>query len=353
MKAGILTHFRADNFGAVLQAYALQTKLSELGLESEFIDLGFPEKEKPDLRGLPPAAAVLLKKAALEEEKRSLLFKRFRDENLKISRLYGPGDMELCEKEHCLFISGSDQVWNMYVLGADPNFFLPFAPPEKRFSYAASFGGEDLPPEMKDRCAELLSEFAALSVREEAGRKTVKELTGRDPEVSLDPTLLLSPKDWEKLTENKQEGPYHLLYLMQEDTELINRAKEAAEKDGVPLKAVTSVFMPRFGFSAFSGVGVNDWVGLFHGASAVFTNSFHGTAFALMYGKPLLACGTKGGLSKRGGRLEELLKSVGLPEAYGEKLSSLPEGAFEERIKERREASVNYLKEIISHAAAL
>ena len=65
---------------------------------------------------------------------------------------------------------------------------------------------------------------------------------------------------------------------------------------------------------------------------------------------PALAQGGEGGLASR---LEELLKSVGLPEAYGEKLSSLPEGAFEERIKERREASVNYLKEMISHAAAL
>lgn len=352
MKAGILTFHDADNYGAVLQAWALQQTLKKLGVQSEFISV-----EAPAPKASPPAAsrgAALFEEHMREErEKRASLFKQFRRSHLICSPVYAKDELKKTDKEYDLFIAGSDQIWNYRIPGADERFFLPFAAPEKRFSYAASFGMEELPERVKPWCADRLRRFAGISVREESGRRIVYELTGRDAAVSLDPTLLLSQADWETMICPTEKDRYLLLFMLKFDGALAAGAREAAEKSGFELKTVTAAYMPQCGFACWNEVGVEDWIGLIAGASGVYTNSFHCTALSLLFGKSVSVAGLQGELSGRNGRIEELLKLAGCESTLNGSLCFPGEGVFEDRIRRIKENSLQYLKDIINNAGSL
>ena len=115
-----------------------------------------------------------------------------------------------------IFITGSDQVWNPQSLRSSPEpYFLTFAPNEtKKVSYAASFGISSIPESIKHQYNSWLTNIDCLSVREHSGHEIIKDISGRDSKVVLDPTLLLSPESWEKvLVEPKLKKPYILLYV--------------------------------------------------------------------------------------------------------------------------------------------
>lgn len=352
MKAGILTFHEADNYGAVLQAWALQRTLKKLGAESEFITVKTATASEAQLSVSGPAA-MFAKRLKAESAKRAKLFSRFRENHMICSPSYTKEELQSIDKDYDLFIAGSDQIWNFRIPGADERYFLPFAASKKRFSYAASFGAEELPEVAKPWCARQLNSFAAISVREESGRSIVRELTGRDADVSLDPTLLLSPSDWEELIQPADRGSYIFLFMLKYDEGLALRAAQTAEESGLELKTATAAFMPQCGLSAWNTVGVEDWVRLIAGASGVFTNSFHGTALSLLFERPLSVTRLKGELSKRNGRIEELLKHAGLESAFSGELCFLDPGVFGERIGKARDKSIQYLKEILNYAGTV
>lgn len=97
------------------------------------------------------------------------------------------------------FITGSDQVWNPHYNFIGTSDLLAFAKPEQRISYSASFGVDEIPDEKKKEYTENLSQFMALSVREKRGAEIIKELTGKDAQVVLDPTMLLTSDQWSKV----------------------------------------------------------------------------------------------------------------------------------------------------------
>lgn len=351
MKAGILTFHEADNYGAVLQAFALQQTLNKLDVQSEFVCIQAQDAANPDANS--NATTPFMKLIRAEGAKRAALFQQFRNRYMVCSPRYEKEKLAEINAEYDLFIAGSDQIWNFRIPGADERYFLPFADQHKRFSYAASFGSEEIPEKAKPWCAKQLGQFKHISVREESGRQIVKELIQKDAMVTLDPTLLLTREDWERLIDSAGKEPYVLLFMLKYDEELASRAKKTAEEAGVALKVVTAAFMPQFGFSSWSGVGVNDWIGLIAGAESVFTNSFHGTVFSLLFGRPLSVARLSGELSKRNGRIEELLKRFSLERALEGRLASVENDIFEERIRKPREESINYLKEVINDAKAV
>ena len=347
MKAGILTFHQADSYGALLQALALQRTVGKLGADSEFITV--TEDRRSD--GPEPVAAgpgaIFAKRIMEEGAARARLFEGFRKEHLKCAPPCSKSGLRLEADKYDLFIAGSDQIWNFRIPGADERYFLTFAPPEKRFSYAASFGSEDIPEKAKSWCAEQLSAFSGLSVREESGRKIIKDLTGREAEVSLDPTLLLDETKWAELATCPEEKPYFLLFMLKFDPVLLARAKKASAESGCRLRTVSAAFMPQLGFGSWSGVSVEDWIGLIAGSSGVFTNSFHGTVFSLLFGRPVSVALLGGELSGRNGRITELLSLAGAEDALNGSLVTIPEGGFSKRISAEKERSLAYLKEIL------
>lgn len=348
MKIGILTFHEADSYGAVLQAYALQQTLKKLGAESQFVQIATPAVPQPAAAPTSPAAALFARRIQAEGKKREALFAQFRQNHMAISRAYAPTDD--IDSDFDCFIAGSDQIWNFRIPGADARYFLPFAKTEKRYSYAASFGADDLPEKAKDWVAKQLALFKGISVREEKGCHIVSQLTGKTAQVCVDPTMLLAPADWEALAGEAAPEPYVLLFMLKYDPELMAAAKAEAEKRGVPLKVVTAGFMPQAGMEAWNTTGVTQWLSAIRGAQCVFTNSFHGTVFTLIFGRGLHVQRLTGELSSRNGRIDELLAFLGLTDA----LDGVAEPDREQvwaLLEERCNASMEYLRRIVNDTA--
>ena len=346
MKFGILTFHEADSYGAVLQAYALQQTLCRLGCDSEFVQFETPA----NTASAPPAggaASVFVRRLQIEGQKRKALFDDFRQKYMQISRPYLP--TENIDEQYDCFLAGSDQIWNFRIPGADARYFLPFARPEKRYSYAASFGADALPEKAIPWVSRQLSAFHGISVREESGCGIVRQLTGREAEVCLDPTLLLERSAWEALMPQQSTEPYFLLFLLKYDEDLAAKAREAAEKEGVSLRIVAASFMPQMGISAWNTTGVTDWLCAIRDAQCVFTNTFHGMAFSLIFGKRLRVQLLGGELSSRNGRLEELLAFLDLSEAT-QRIVEPDYHKVWKTLEPRRSASLAYLRGIMDAA---
>lgn len=348
MKAGILTFHEANNYGAVLQAYALQQTLKKLDVESELISI-LPKRHEPET-SQPMKSSPLLKRIQEAGKKRAQKFDDFRKEYLVCSVPYSNDNLRELNNSYDFFIAGSDQIWNVQIPDADPVYFLPFADPKKCYSYAASFGSAEIIPSAKDWCGKQLSRFSLLSVREEAGRTLIRNLINREATVCLDPTLLLDSFEWSHLTAPVSDSPYYLLYMLKYDDLLVQKAREEAEKTKIDLKVITSSFIPQFGISTWSEIEVIDWLSLFAGAKGIFTNSFHGTAFSIIFEKPLCVELLGDELESRNSRIEDLLKKAGLTAIEKESQTFLYVESAKKNLSQLKTESMQYLHNIITHA---
>ncbi len=311
MDVGIVTFHAAANYGAALQAYALQKKLEELGVRAEFVAFAANEAIKkpvtPELQARLQKYPRLVREReelAAYREKREALFADFRARRLKISRAYA--ENEPIDHFYDRFIVGSDQVWNPETIKGNADFFLNFAAPSQRFAYAASFGLESLPEALHDWYARQLSAFAEISVRERSGQELVKRLGKRECPVCLDPTLLLAPTDWEILaadaaSDDLPRSGYVLMYLINFDVDLIRAAQKTAQDRGLALKIVTAGLQPLLGPEAWTDSGVAELDLLARHAAVIMTDSFHGLALSLLFNKEF-HLGAIGLASPRAGR---------------------------------------------------
>lgn len=346
MKIGILTFHNADSYGAVLQAYALQQTLGKLGADSEFVQIDVPTKKKPDDTPATPAAALFARRIQAEGKKREELFTQFREEYMHISPVYTPTDP--INEAYDSFVAGSDQIWNFRIPGADSRYFLPFADAKKRHSYAASFGADELPEKAKEWAAKQLSLFKSISVREASGCEIVKDLVDRDAQVCLDPTLLPDREDWEALTSVQDGEDYVLLFLLKYDEELLKKANEEAARRNLPLKIITAAFMPQIGIPAWNTTGVVDWLSAIRNAQCVFTNSFHGMVFSMIFGRSFHIQRLGGELSSRNGRLVEMLEDLQLCDAFNHVIDPDYLRVWK-RLDEKKTASIAFLRRIVEN----
>ena len=351
MKLGIVTFSHANNLGALLQAYALQQTLSQLGADAEFIS--FRATQGEDLLSREgkytkyPRLEARFQEIQAYKRKRDFKFDEFRKNYLKVSDPYSKSDREGLNRNYDGFIAGSDQVWNCEIPDVDGRYFLSFAQSDKKLAYAASFGLRQLPEVVKERYASYLCDFKAISVRERTGKNIIKDLIGRDVPVCLDPTFLLPGGQWEKLAAACENDAFVLLYLADYDAQLLSGAKQAACAMGLKLKVVTASFHFLKQPETWYGTGVTDFVSLVKKAVVVFTNSFHGTALSIIFRKEFLvspACA----VSARGSRLTDLLESLGLS---GRMALESPQPVNWEQVEQRLEPmknpSIAYLKSIL------
>lgn len=228
MTTAILTFQNSDNFGALLQAYALQTVIRDFGEECILIDYYSPNKgDYYDLIRIGKGISLRSFLGSIVRLKtklpRRINANEFRKKHLTLTkkRYYSSSDIEEDESNWENIIVGSDQVWNFENTKFDKTYFLDFvSDPKRRYSYAASFGISAVPARLEhgletylpkgfpllDEYTKLLSRFNKISVREEAGRKIVKDILDENVEVVLDPTLLLNKEKWlSVLSNNKSE----------------------------------------------------------------------------------------------------------------------------------------------------
>lgn len=295
---GIIT-IQGNNYGATLQAVALNRKLNSLGFYAENLDYNDENRVKGSMtvkKRLKHFVWSTFEQLIIGKSKQKK-FEDFRRKYLKISKNSWITKEQLRNNVplYDVYLSGSDQIWNPDVIIDDYNYLLQFADDKaKKISYASSFGKGDINDSVKETYRELLNRYDSISVREASGQKIVKELTGRDAEVVLDPTLLLDINEWKELVSIEQEkNSYILCYYMPGDKLVCDAIKKISDE----LSKTTGFKVVNLGLKGYYKLkknmdcrvdaGPEEFLSLFINAEYVVTNSFHGTVFATNFNKPV------------------------------------------------------------------
>lgn len=340
-KIGILTFHRADNPGAVLQAYALSKYITDcIGTTAEIIDYKCEKVESTRyahsgniVKRIPLAIYYKIKRNG---------FERFRNKWLPLSTIeYTKSDIAKSNLVYSAFIAGSDQIWNTECSDNDATYFLNFVEPEKdKIAYAASIGAIQFTKNEIKSYAEYLSQFKAISVREQS---SISKLDlPKDTKILPDPVFLLDEGQWKNVaSKKKHKKKYVFVYLIQEDVNVLNAATQYAQQynyDIITNKKSIGFIMNN------SPDCFLEWI---ENAEAIFTNSFHGTAFSIIYQKKLSAdiALKNAGVNNR---IKELLCSAGLEQCIISGQSSEPEKAMaDEWLKVQKNNARNFLMQNI------
>lgn len=358
MKVATLTFHRALNYGAVLQTYALQKKLLDLGYDTCVLDYRsnfIEEHYKPDnicnylsVKGL----AVMFFRNGFSIVRRNQ-FEPFLKKYVIISNKYDETNICESENEYDMFCVGSDQVWNYRTAGFDKIYFLNFVnASSKKKSYAASIGLDSIPKEYEKEYKELLQSFSKISVREQEGTALVNSLLNRNIAVTvLDPTLLIEANDWECM-EEKTTTPskYILVYLLSENRKILKFAKKLSRKKGYDILYINNQLFSVFGMKNMRKITPQKWIYLFRNADYIITNSFHGTVFSIIFNK-IFWCDylpTSGNVNSR---ITTLLGSLGLKNRIiGEGCSyqddSIKYDEVNKKLEVLKKESIDFLKQL-------
>lgn len=281
MRVAIVTLPLLSNFGGILQNYALQTAIKRLGHEPETIDFDV----SPSLfRQLLRCAKLLLQQGRHFQipsmYKRNDHVAPFIEQHLRMTertKTYKKDSL----RNYDAYIVGSDQVWRYrYSKPVIKDVFLKFTEGLncKRISYAASFGASslDYPEKIIKQCRSLIKEFDAVSVREETGLKICRDIFNQQAELVIDPTLLNDKEVYYELCQRvppkKSILLAYVLDMTPQKLKLIQ--KTASEKKLEPI----IVSEKREG-----GITIEEWLAYFRDAEFVFTDSFHGTVFSIIF----------------------------------------------------------------------
>lgn len=298
MKIGILTVPFNNNYGGMLQAFALKTVLNAMGHETVFINRrrNRPRTIKFKLYHTLVKIGLLKDRIKQNDKRLSKYTDLFLDQYLSpiTKDYYTSTEIRAClELGLDIIIVGSDQVWRYrYAKDAIFDYFLEFADNVKKISYAASFGVDtcEYPVDIRERIRDLLCKFDHISVREVSGKKIIeKDLNYHVDRVNvvLDPTLLLPSECYsELLSPCLHKEKYIFTYVLDEDS--------IKESD---ISSIQNKYnLSRLDFKAQSGSSekqkviepVEKWLSGIANSEYVITDSFHGTVFSIIFNKPFI-----------------------------------------------------------------
>lgn len=301
MKIGILTFHRAHNYGAVLQAYALQECIKSLGHDVCFID--YRNKQLLDVYKLFNIKRVVsrnpvsfIKRLAKElstlpvRAERSTAFNRFINSNLLIDSDSTLGHIN--SAFDFVFV-GSDQVWNFHLTRGFDKYYWGKLKQEgsalRIVSYAASMEVGRFSTEEKAQIQHNLNNFDIIGVREDSLKESLKEFTNKEITVVADPTLLLDRSVWDKTAVRPSiDRPYLLLYQVRNNEKNELLAKKIARDLGLDIVYLSARVDAKNSHECV-GASPGDYLGLFKYASFVLCSSFHGTVFSTVFNVPFFS----------------------------------------------------------------
>lgn len=324
MRVLTITCHAAQNHGAMLQAAALIAHLRGLGHEAASIGYRcnwhnkyswhnlFATDQRYSRYGLGWAYALV--KAPIRwhnrhvGSKRREAFERFANQYIPTTpeRYTSIDELQANPPEADVYLAGSDQIWNTTLdNGLDPAFYLDFGQ-ARRLSYAASFGIDPLEPGTEPLIRRQLARFDAISVRESSAVRILKEL-GYEGEQVVDPVFLHDADYWRNLGSHAGEGErYLLLYHFDRKGEIIDLAARMARLYDLP---IYSFYPCSVADKSLFDCGPADFVSLVANAMVVVSNSFHATAFSMIFGKDFWVVNRTDGLNAR---MRDLMARYGL-----------------------------------------
>lgn len=307
MKIGIMTFCRADNYGSVLQSYALQNFINnEFGCEVELIDfmtckqVEIYRTSKYESRSLKNIIKFFLNilvynRYSLNKRK---AFDKYREKRLQMSNIhYDEYNYKTVAEHYDAVICGSDQIWNMDAYDFHQAYLLKGISCEKihKISYAPSLGGYDSIRQNKNREIEFklaLENFKAISVREYSGANILEKLINRNISVLVDPVFLLTRDKWSEVADSVRKvnnDNYILFYSIDYNESALKIAKKISKIVNLPVivlytsnKTLRSL---KFGFEISEDKSPEQFLSLIKNSRLVLTTSFHGTAFSIIFRK--------------------------------------------------------------------
>lgn len=368
---GIITIHKVNNYGSVLQAYALQRVLEDVGFKVEIIDYDFPNayhdnnqyKSVDDTKVNEPKWIKMLYALSILLQHRGIRLFVQKYHHLSKNRYSNP-DSLICNPPHYdIYITGSDQVWNPRFCNGDPAFMLHFAPDSaKKISYASSIGASNIPDSLLVTYQHYLSRYHSIAVREHTSVETIHRLLGKEPVVVLDPTLLLDKNQWNAIASSKKliKSRYILCYFLNYTFNAFPYVDELTtdlqRQTGYEVVWVArpphKMHLRHIHYKV--GASPEEFLALIRDAEMVLTTSFHGTAFALNYGKPLFTIVSEYETSDS--RQVSLMRSLGLEkqiltvkDAYPEAFRAYYDMENTQRLMNQlRFSSMSYLKSSVN-----
>lgn len=288
------------NHGAALQAYALQCYCKSLGYDYTIIDykpdylsghfdftrINNPKFDKPIIKQLYLLAKLPERLKALPKKKK---FDKFKSQYLNISNFRYTNNEDLKNNVYKadIYIAGSDQIWNTLLKnGNDSSFYLDFVGNRgRKISYAASFATDEIHNNAEDFVKKELKNFDAISVRETSGQQLLSRL-GFSGEVVLDPVFLINPVQWDSMIENKnlKKCEYILVYDFDRSEEIESIALELQQEFKFKIFSISPSKL-KYADKNFVNIGPLQFLWLIKNASYVISNSFHATAFSIIFEK--------------------------------------------------------------------
>ncbi len=369
-KIAVVNRTNLRNYGSVLQVYALCRAVQNIGYEPNVVWESGTLSKNWDFR--PNKLLHITFKLMTHPRLFWSTFNTVRSVN---NRVIGPDIVEKYERfvqkhfsrrfypakelrriaktdEYYKFVCGSDQIWSSTTLYVDPLMYLRFAPKEKRIAYAPSLGRDYIPNYNKRLIRRYINDIPYVSVREEVGRKLIKDLTGRDVPVVLDPTLLMTKEEWDILKTCDKRSGYVLCYFLDSTSdEVIRKIEEICLQDN---KTIINIGGPISQSGKVEVVdesaGPSEFLGLIENAAMIFTDSYHGMLFSIIYQRPFWSIARNYGEFDQSSRQKTVLSMLSLENRYIDR-NNLANVSFEgidydaayEVLRQKREYSLDYL----------
>ena len=296
---GIITYHHYYNYGTMLQALALQEKVEQLGYQAELIDfkqdnsLSRYEMLKLRIKRMPVYIKERKKYRVLADSREKIkekneLFEQFYKTYLHVGKKKYTTTQQLMENPPVYdgYVVGSDQTWNPFVANSPEAFFLPFVENKsKKGSYGPSLAVKSLSDEKEKEYRKKLSSFSFLSCREQDGAQLLSRITQKEVKCVLDPTLLLSAKEWGKYCEYEiPKEPYILVYFLGEKSEHRRAVEKIQKLTNWKIISLPAAYleMENNDYKKVWG-GPKEFLSLIRGAALICTDSFHGTMFSINF----------------------------------------------------------------------
>lgn len=353
--------FLINNYGSLLQAFALQSRLREFGAEPEIL-AKLPKQRLSRLGSWLSVLKPVKHYSLMQRIKKRLHVRRYAEKNKKLSRFRNSNISYTCiedEQLFCknistedLFLAGSDQIWSVALAPLSKWYTLQWIDKKgiKKYSYAASIGLNELSEEQISIYKEGLSDFQVISLREKQAVNLLSPVFERKIRQDLDPTLLYDKTFWRKIESPRLvEEPYVFVYMLRPDNNVIKLAKRIAQEKGYKV-IYTGLLADHYnGVKTVCDAGIPEFLSYIDHADAVVVNSFHGTVFSVLFEKPFLSVK----VASTSSRVESFLEMTGLMSQYVEDVNGTyslnPDFSAALKILEKeRDKSLEYLKSIIT-----